>query len=139
MSHAYEPARKSRRQGGPRDESSSKWTAFVVHTIADIAAAFVGLWIVLYVLGADQGHLFGLYMQDMAYWIAGWSQNVFTVENEYLILLINYVLPALVYLFIGHGIAAKIRPANVDPVDHETMRLTPASTPPKQTSGWQPR
>lgn len=81
----------------------------MVHTIADIAAAFVGLWILLYLLDADQSNLFVQYVQDMAYWIVGWSQNIFTMENEYMVLVLNYVLPALVYLCIGHGIAAKIR------------------------------
>ncbi|WP_197349829.1 hypothetical protein [Streptomyces bathyalis] len=111
----------------------------MVHTIADIAAAFVGLWIVLYLLGADGGNLFVLYMEDMAYWIAGWSQNLFTVENEFLVILLNYVLPAVVYLVIGHGIAAKMRPGKVNQMDDATMRLTPANKAPREAPGWQPR
>lgn len=110
MSHVQERGPTSHRQGGPRDESPSKWTAFVVHTIADIAAAFVGLWIILHLTGADRTALFVQYVQDMAHWLAGWSQNISTVENEHLRLVLNYGLPALVYLLIGHGIAAKIRP-----------------------------
>lgn len=109
MSHANETAPTSHRQGGHRDESPSKWTAFVFRTIADIAAAFVGLRIVLHLLGVNQATLFVQYVRDMAYWLAGWSQHVYTVENEHLSLVLNYALPALVYLFIGHGIAAKIR------------------------------
>jgi hypothetical protein len=109
MSHAYEPAPTSHRQGGPRDEAQSKWTAFVVHTIADIAAAFAGLWIVLHLFGASRSNLFVQYVQDMAYWLAGWSENISTVESEHLRLVLNYALPALAYLLIGHGIAAKIR------------------------------
>lgn len=112
MSHAYEPAPTSHRQGGPRSETPSKWTAFAVHTVADIAAAFVGLWIVLYSSGAGQDHLFVQYVRDMAYWIAGWSQNIATVENEHLRLALNYGLPAVVYLAIGHGTAAKMRNTN---------------------------
>lgn len=111
----------------------------MVHTIADIAAAFVGLWIVLYLLGADEGNLFVRYMADMAYWIAGWSQNIFTVGNEYVIILLNYVLPALVYLFVGHGIAAKMRPVKVNQMDDATMRLTPTGVPPREAPDWQPR
>jgi len=132
MSHAYQPAPTSHRQGGRRDEPSSKWTAFAVHTIADIAAAFVGLWIVLHLLGANQANLFVQYVQDMAYWLAGWSQNISTVENEHLRLVLNYGLPALVYLFIGHGIAAKIRHTTRRGVDRlaETDRpAAPASGP----------
>ncbi|MCH6161647.1 hypothetical protein [Streptomyces marispadix] len=84
----------------------------MLHTIADIAAAFVGLWIVLYLLGVDQDNLFVQYVRDMAYWLAGWSQHVATVEDEHLRLVLNYVLPAAVYLFIGHGVAAKMRHTN---------------------------
>ncbi|OEU86924.1 hypothetical protein DB35_25390 [Streptomyces abyssalis] len=113
MSHAHAPAPTSHRQGGPRKESPSKWTAFAVHTVADIAAAFVALWIVLHLSGADKANLFVQYVEDMAYWIAGWSQNISAAQNEHLILALNYGLPALVYLFIGHGIAARTRPGRV--------------------------
>jgi hypothetical protein len=111
MSPGDEPAPTSHRQGGPRGEAQSKWTAFVVHTIADIAAAFVALWIVLYAFGASQASLFVRYVRDMAYWIAGWTQNIATVDDEHLIRALNYGFPAVVYLSVGHGIAAKIRPA----------------------------
>jgi hypothetical protein len=111
MSHACETAPTSHRQGGPRprNEAQPKWTAFAVHTVADIAAAFVGLWIVLRLFGADQAHLFVQYVRDMAYWLAGWSENLSTVEDEILRLVLNYALPAAVYLAVGHGVAAKIR------------------------------
>ncbi|MGP3954076.1 hypothetical protein [Streptomyces sp. 7N604] len=81
----------------------------MVHTVADIAAALLGLWIVLYLLDANQGNVFVQFVRDMAYWLAGWSQNIFTMENDHVRLALNYGLPAVVYLFIGHGIAAKIR------------------------------
>ncbi|SCK51280.1 hypothetical protein [Streptomyces sp. WMMB 322] len=81
----------------------------MVHTVADIAAAYVGLWIVFHLLGADRTNLFVQYVQDMAYWLAGWSENIFTVESEGLRLVLNYALPALVYLLVGHAIAARIR------------------------------
>lgn len=110
MSHAGESAPTSHRQGGPRSEAQPKWTAFAVHMIADIAAGFVGLWIVLRLFGADQAVLFVQYVRDMAYWIAGWTENLSTVEDETLRLVLNYALPAAVYLSVGHGVAAKIRP-----------------------------
>lgn len=110
MRHADEPAPTSHRQGGPRSEAQSKWTAFAVHTVADISAAFVALWIVLYLFGASQASLFVRYVRDMAYWLAGWTQNIATVDDEHLTLALNYGFPAVVYLSLGHGIAARIRP-----------------------------
>lgn len=90
-------------------EPASQRTALVIHTIADIAAGLLVLWIVLFLLDANQGNVFVQFVRDMAYWLAGWSQNIFTMENEHVRLALNYGLPAVVYLFIGHGIAGKIR------------------------------
>ena len=109
MSHTHEPAPPSHRGTNTHDESASKRTALIVHTIADIAAAFLGLWIVLYLLEANQANVFVQFVEGMAGWLAGWSQDIFTMENEHVRFALNYGLPAVVYLFIGHGIAAKIR------------------------------
>ncbi|MGH3311874.1 MAG: hypothetical protein ACRDP3_15020 [Streptomyces sp.] len=107
MSHTHEPAPPSHRE--IHNESASKRTALIVHTIADVAAALLGLWIALSLLGANQGNVFVQFVQSMADWLAGWSQDIFTMENEHVRFALNYGLPAVVYLFIGHGIAAKIR------------------------------
>lgn len=140
MSHAYKPPPVSHRQGGPRPrgEQPSVWAAFAVHLVADIAAGFVGLWIVLFLVGADEASLFVRYVRDMAYWIAGWTRHIGTVESAGLGLLVNYVPPALAYLALGHGVAAKIRrprpageggaPAGVPP--SAAGRLSPPDGPP---------
>lgn len=107
--HPHEPAPPAGPRYQPSGESPSRRTALVVHTVADIAAAVLGLWIVLYLLDANQGNTFVQFIRDLAYWLAGWSQNIFTMENDHVRLALNYGLPAVVYLFIGHGIAARIR------------------------------
>jgi hypothetical protein len=109
MSHTHEPAPPSHRGAEAHGESASKRTALIVHTIADVAAALLGLWIVLYLLKANQANVFVQFVEGMANWLAGWSQDIFTMENEHVRFALNYGLPAIVYLFIGHGIAAKIR------------------------------
>lgn len=109
MSHTHEPAPAGHRSPGVGGESTSKRTALVVHTIADIAAAILGLWILLYLLNANQANVFVQFVHDLANWLAGWSQDIFTMENEHVRFALNYGLPALVYLFIGHGIAARMR------------------------------
>jgi hypothetical protein len=109
MSHLHEPAQSSHRGTNAHDEPASKRTALIIHTIADVAAAILGLWIALSLLGANQANVFVQFVQGMADWLAGWSQDIFTMENEHVRFALNYGLPALVYLFIGHGIAAKMR------------------------------
>ncbi|MFF1358482.1 hypothetical protein [Streptomyces sp. NPDC058297] len=96
------PRRPERREGGARR------VGLVVHTIADIAAAFLGLWILLYLLEANQGNVFVEFVHGTADWLAWWSQDVFTMDTEGLRVLLNYGLPAVIYLLIGHGIAARL-------------------------------
>ncbi|WP_237321327.1 hypothetical protein [Streptomyces sp. JJ36] len=97
------------RYSEPREEPPSRRTALVVHTVADVAAALLGLWIVLSLLDANQGNAFVQFVRETASWLAGWSQDIFTMENPHVRLALNYGLPAVVSLFVGHGIAARIR------------------------------
>jgi hypothetical protein len=109
MSHTPEPMTTGHAHPDTRGEPASKRTALIIHTIADVAAAFLGLWILLHLLEANQANVFVQFVEGMANWLAGWSQDIFTMENEQVRFALNYGLPALVYLFIGHGIAAKMR------------------------------
>ncbi|TJZ57458.1 hypothetical protein FCH28_04375 [Streptomyces piniterrae] len=92
-----------------RDGSGVNRTALVIHTIADIAAGFLVLWILLYLLEANQGNVFVGFVHGVAGWLAGWSQDVFTMDVESLRVFLNYGLPAVIYLLLGHGIAARVR------------------------------
>lgn len=96
--------RRQRREGESRDR-----TALVIQTIGDIAAGFLVLWILLYLLDANQSNGFVEFVRGVAEWLAGWSQDIFTMDTEGLRVLLNYGLPALVYLGVGHGIAAWVR------------------------------
>jgi hypothetical protein len=107
--HAYvqppEPDRSARNQGAARR------TALVACTIADIAAAFLGLWIVLYLLDANQANAFVEFVHGTANWLSGWAQDIFTMDTEGLRVVLNYGLPAVIYLLLGHGIAARLNRA----------------------------
>jgi hypothetical protein len=92
-----------------RDGAGANRAALIIHTIADIAAAFLGLWILLYLLGANEGNVFVGFVHGIADWLAGWSQDIFTMETEGLRVLLNYGLPAVIYLLLGHGIASRVR------------------------------
>ncbi len=83
--------------------------ALVVHTLADIAAAFLALWILLYLLDANQSNVFVDFVHGMADWLSGWSQDIFTMDTEGLRVFFNNALPAVIYLLVGHGAAAWIR------------------------------
>ncbi|UYQ65182.1 hypothetical protein [Streptomyces peucetius] len=101
--------------GGPQpygrggDGSAVRRTALIIHTVADIAAAFLGLWILLYLLEANQGNVFVGFVEGVADGLAWWSQDIFTMDTDGLRVLLNYGLPAVIYLLIGHGIAARVR------------------------------
>ncbi|MFR9676036.1 hypothetical protein [Streptomyces sp. TR06-5] len=89
--------------------SSSRRAAVVICTVADIAASFLGLWILLYLLGANQANVFVGFVESVADLLAFWSQDIFTMESEALRVLLNYGLPALLYLGVGHGLAIRMR------------------------------
>lgn len=83
--------------------------ALIIHSLADVAAVFLGLWILLYLLEANQANVFVGFVRGVADWLAGWSQDIFIMEAEGLRVFFNYALPALVYLAVGHGAAAWLR------------------------------
>jgi hypothetical protein len=104
-----QPEPPPRRERRPRDGGGSARTALIVHTIADIAAVFLGLWILLYLLEANQANPFVEFVKGVADWLAWWAQDIFTMDSEGLRVFLNYGLPAAIYLLVGHGISARIR------------------------------
>jgi hypothetical protein len=98
------PVRERRRDG-----EGTYRTALIVHTIADIAAAFLVLWIALYMFEANHANVFVQFVESVADFLAGWSQDIFTMDSENFRVLLNYGLPAVIYLGIGHGVAARLR------------------------------
>jgi hypothetical protein len=91
------------------DGSGTRRAALITHTIADIAAAFLGLWVLLYLLEANRSNIFVEFVHGMADLLAWWSQDIFTMDTEGLRVLLNYGLPAVIYLLIGHGVASRLR------------------------------
>ncbi|MFF4694439.1 hypothetical protein [Streptomyces chattanoogensis] len=92
-----------------RGGTAAQRTALIVHTVADIAAAFLALWILLYLLGANQGNAFVQFIEGAADSLAWWAQDIFTTDTEGLRAALNYGLPAVLYLLVGHGIAGRVR------------------------------
>ncbi|MEV7141170.1 hypothetical protein ACIOKD_31115 [Streptomyces sp. NPDC087844] len=81
----------------------------VVAIVADIMAFILGLWILMYLLDANQGNSFVQFIHDSARWLAGWSHDLFTFDEQWARVVAGYGLAAVVYLFIGHAIANRVR------------------------------
>lgn len=83
--------------------------ATVVMVVADITAVILGLWILFALLDANPANDLVSVVRDAARWLAGWSHDLFTMDTDWLRTVLNYGLPAVVYLFIGHAVAGRIR------------------------------
>lgn len=81
----------------------------VIQGLADTAAVFLALWIVLFLLEANLGNPFVGFVQGVAEWLGWWAQDIFTMDAEGLRVVLNYGLPAVIYLFVGHGLGAWLR------------------------------
>ncbi|MEV0981684.1 hypothetical protein [Streptomyces sp. NPDC049915] len=93
---------------GARNEATARRTALTICTIADVAAGVLILWIVLHLLDANEGNAFVEVVHAAADWLSGWAQDIFTMDTEGLRVVLNYGFPAVIYLLIGHGIAARL-------------------------------
>ncbi|MGX1848846.1 hypothetical protein [Streptomyces sp. NPDC055299] len=105
--HTPYHTRESRR--GNRRGMGADRIALIIHSLADVAAGFLGLWILLYLLDANHANVFVDFVRGVANWLAGWSQDIFIMKTEGLRVFFNFALPALVYLAVGHGAAAWLR------------------------------
>ncbi|WP_434588893.1 hypothetical protein [Streptomyces sp. A5-4] len=83
--------------------------ATIIHVVADVMAFILGLWIVMYLLDANRGNDLVEFIHDAARWLAGWSHDLFTFDEAWARVVCGYGLAALVYLFIGHAIAGRLR------------------------------
>jgi hypothetical protein len=83
--------------------------ASLIAVAADIAALILGLWILFYLLDANQGNALVEFIRDAARFLAGWSNDLFTFEEQWARVVAGYGLPAIVYLFVGHTLAGAAR------------------------------
>ncbi|MFI7314316.1 hypothetical protein [Streptomyces hygroscopicus] len=87
----------------------SNQAATVVAVAADVMAVILGLWILFALLDANRANDLVTVVHDAASWLAGWSHDLFTMDTDWLRTVLNYGLPAVVYLFSGHAIAGRLR------------------------------
>ncbi|RII16994.1 hypothetical protein DSC45_14620 [Streptomyces sp. YIM 130001] len=81
----------------------------VIALVADILAAVILLWILMYLLDANPANELVQFAHDSARWLAGWSHDLFTFDEEWARVVAGYGLAAVVYLFIGHAVAGRVR------------------------------
>ncbi|MBQ1109697.1 hypothetical protein ACH4MN_00670 [Streptomyces anulatus] len=93
----------------PRTRSGSSSAARVIAVVADILAFVIILWILMYLLDANRGNDFVQWVHDSARWLAGWSHDLFTFDKAWANVVTGYGLAAVVYLFIGHAVAGRLR------------------------------
>ncbi|RAG81014.1 hypothetical protein DN069_35005 [Streptacidiphilus pinicola] len=83
--------------------------ARAVAVVADIVAGILALWIVLYLLDANPANDFARWVHDAADWLSTWAHDLFTPSEGWLRTLLNYGIPALAYLVLGHLLAGRLR------------------------------
>ncbi|WNI32167.1 hypothetical protein [Streptomyces sp. ITFR-6] len=89
--------------------NGSSTAARVIAVAADIMAFIIILWILMYLLDANRGNDLVEFVRHSARWLAGWSYDLFTFDKAWADVVAGYGLAAVVYLFIGHAVAGRIR------------------------------
>jgi hypothetical protein len=93
----------------PRYRSSTSGAGAVIAGVADVMALILGLWILMYLLDANQGNALVEFVHHAARWLAGWSRDLFTFDEQWARVVAGYGLAAVVYLFIGHAVARRMQ------------------------------
>ncbi|MFI1352510.1 hypothetical protein ACH4TV_02795 [Streptomyces sp. NPDC020898] len=92
----------------PETRRSASQAGAIFAIVADIMALILGLWILMYLLDANRANAFVEFIHDAARWLAGWSHDLFTFDEQWARVVCGYGLAALVYLFVGHAIANRV-------------------------------
>ncbi|MFE0464028.1 hypothetical protein ACFW1A_32715 [Kitasatospora sp. NPDC058965] len=83
--------------------------ARAVTVVADVVAGILGMWIVLYLLNANPSNDLARWVHGTADWLSTWAHDLFTPSRGWLRTLLNYGIPAAVYLVLGHVAADWLR------------------------------
>ena len=92
----------------PESPRGANQAGTIIAIVADIMAVILGLWILMYLLDANRANDFVQIVHDTAAWLAGWSHDLFTFDEQWARVVAGYGLAAVVYLFVGHAIANRI-------------------------------
>ncbi|MCD0482525.1 hypothetical protein [Streptacidiphilus sp. ASG 303] len=73
----------------------------IVRLLANIAAAVLVVWILLFLFDANRANTVVQWFHDAADWLATWSRNLFAIDNAKLRTTVNYGIAAVVYAAVG--------------------------------------
>ncbi|MGC5342710.1 hypothetical protein ACPXCE_20190 [Streptomyces sp. DT24] len=93
----------------PATGNGSSTAARVIAAVADVMAFILVLWIAMYLLDANRDNSLVDFVRGAARWLAGWSYDLFTFDKAWERVVAGYGLAAVVYLFIGHAVAGRVR------------------------------
>ncbi|WP_055599561.1 hypothetical protein [Streptomyces aureus] len=79
----------------------------VIRTVARVLAGILVVWIVLDLLDANRGNTVVGWFHSAADWLAGWSIGLFSVSQHTLQVLLDYGIPAIVYVVIANLVASR--------------------------------
>ncbi|AXK34933.1 hypothetical protein DVA86_22110 [Streptomyces armeniacus] len=89
--------------------SGTHQAAAAVRLVADLVAGIIALWVLLYLLDANPSNDLVSTAHDAARWLAAWSHDLFSFSRDWLRVVVNYGVAAVVYLLVGHAVATRIR------------------------------
>ncbi|BFV55234.1 hypothetical protein KCMC57_up03380 [Kitasatospora sp. CMC57] len=73
-----------------------------IRAVAHIVAGILVIWIFMDLLGASRGNTLVTWFHSAADWLADWSRGLFTVSDHALQVVLDYGIPAVVYVVIGN-------------------------------------
>ncbi|MEK9519235.1 hypothetical protein EAO70_30620 [Streptomyces sp. adm13(2018)] len=79
----------------------------VIRTVAHVLAGILVVWIALDLLDANRANTVVGWFHSAADWLAGWSIGLFDVANQTLQVLLDYGIPAVVYVVIANLVASR--------------------------------
>ncbi|MFH8711146.1 hypothetical protein [Streptomyces zaomyceticus] len=78
-----------------------------VRTVAHVLAGILVVWIALDLLDANRGNTVVGWFHSAADWLAAWSIGLFNVSRDTFQVLLDYGVPAIVYVVIANLIASR--------------------------------
>ncbi|MEU7701964.1 hypothetical protein [Streptomyces sp. NPDC039028] len=79
----------------------------VIRTVAHVLAGILVVWIALDLLDANRANTVVGWFHSAADWLAGWSIGLFEVANHTFQVLLDYGIPAVVYVVIANLVASR--------------------------------